>query len=151
MWDGDTRSLSLTVTASQHVDVSHLEPVLDAISIPRAGPGRPKKRLSRLRINQAYGACKPRKLVQRRGIQCACPEHEDAKKHRLKHGSRGRSPSPFNPDDFNGRNVVERVINRLKDFHAVATRCDKRGVHSPAVVTAAVLVIWLPWELSVRP
>lgn len=97
--DGNVCPLSLIVTAGQCADVSQLVAVLDAISVPRAGAGRPKKRPSRLRVDKAYGARKPRQLIQRRGIQCVCPEREDAKKYRLKRGSRGGSPPSFNPDD----------------------------------------------------
>jgi transposase len=125
--DGHARPLSLIVTAGQCADVSQLGPVLDAIAVPRAGPGRPKKRPSRLRVDKAYGARQPRKLIQQRGIRCVCPEREDAKKHRLARGSRGGSPPSFKPQEYEGRNVVERAINRLKDFRAVATRYDKRG------------------------
>jgi transposase len=117
--------------------------VLDAIAVPRSGPGRPKKRPSHVRVDKAYGARKLRKLIQRRGIRCVCPEREDAKKYRLKRGSRGGSPPSFNPDDYKGRNVVERAINRLKDFRVVATRYDKRGHSYLAVVTVATIVIWL--------
>jgi transposase len=141
--DGNARPLSLLVTAGQRADVSQLVPVLDAIAVPRVGPGRPKKRPSRLRVDKAYGARKPRKLIQQRGIGCVCPEREDAKKRRLKRGSRGGSPPSFNPDDYKGRNVVERAINRLKDFRAVATRYDKRGHNFLTVVTVAAIVIWL--------
>jgi len=104
-----------------------LVPVLDAFAVPRMGPGCPKKCPPRVRVDKAYGARKPRKLIQRRGIQCVCPEREDARKHRLKRGSRGGSPPSFNPSDYKGRNVVKRAINRLKDFRAVATRYDTRG------------------------
>jgi len=42
-----------------------------------------------------------------------------------------------------GRNVVERAINRLMDFRAVATRYDKRGYHYLATVTVATIIQWL--------
>lgn len=86
----------------------------------------------------------PRKLIQRRGIRCVCPERAGAEKHRVKRGSRGGSPPSFNPNDYKGRNVVERAINRLKDFCAVATRYDKCGRNYLAVVTVAAIVAWLP-------
>lgn len=141
--DGNARPLSLVVTAGQCADVSQLVPVLDAIAVPRMGPGRPKKRPPHVRVDKAYGARKPRKLIQRRGIQCVCPEREDARKQRLKRGSRSGSPPSFNPNEYKGRNVVERAINRLKDFRAVATRYDKRGYNYLAAVTVATIVIWL--------
>jgi len=41
------------------------------------------------------------------------------------------------------RNTIERAINRLKQFRAVATRYDKRASVFLGTVTAAALVIWL--------
>jgi transposase len=38
---------------------------------------------------------------------------------------------------------VERAINRLKNFRAVATRYDKRAYIFHGTVTLAALVIWL--------
>jgi transposase len=141
--DGNARPLSLIVTAGQRADVSQLAPVLDAIAVPRVGQGRPKKRPPCLRVDKAYGARKPRKMIQRRGIRCVCPEREDAKKCRVRRGNRGGSPPSFNPEEYKGRNVVERAINRLKDFRSVATCYDKRGHNFLVVVIVATIVIWL--------
>jgi transposase len=49
--------------------------------------------------------------------------------------SRGGSPPTLDPDACKGHNIVERAINRLKDFRAVAARYDKRGRNYLAVVT----------------
>jgi transposase len=39
--------------------------------------------------------------------------------------------------------LLERAINKLKQFRAVATRYDKRQYVFQGSVTAAALVIWL--------
>ncbi|MEV3966288.1 transposase, partial [Nocardia sp. NPDC050193] len=41
------------------------------------------------------------------------------------------------------RNTVERAINRLKGFRAVATRYEKRAYTYLGTVTVAALIIWL--------
>jgi transposase len=50
------------------------------------------------------------------------------------------------------RNVVERCINRLKQWRSLATCYEKRTVNYRAMVVLATIVIWLdsysPAELS---
>lgn len=65
------------------------------------------------------------------------------KKNRLRKGQRGGAPPRFDAEAYKGRNVVERAINRLKDFRAVATRYEKRGHNYMAAVTIATIILWL--------
>ncbi len=44
---------------------------------------------------------------------------------------------------YKKRNTVERAINRLKGFRAVATRYEKRAYIYLGTVTLAALTIWL--------
>jgi transposase len=39
--------------------------------------------------------------------------------------------------------VVERLVNRLKQFRRVATRYEKRAVNYLAMLTVAAIVLWL--------
>jgi transposase len=39
--------------------------------------------------------------------------------------------------------VVERCLNRLKQWCAVAARCEKRAANYQAIVVIAALVVWL--------
>jgi transposase len=131
------------VTAGQRNDAAWLERVLDEIHVPRLGRGRPRKRPFRLRVDRAYSYKKQRQVLRRRGIGGISPEREDAKKHRLAKGSKGGRPPVFDKEAYKGRNVIERCINRLKDFRAVATRYDKRGRDYLAGVLVASIILWL--------
>jgi transposase len=44
---------------------------------------------------------------------------------------------------YRGRNRVERLVNRLKQYRRVPTRYDKRAVHYLAMVTLAAVLMWL--------
>ena len=39
--------------------------------------------------------------------------------------------------------MVERCVNRLKQWRGIATRFEKRAVHYRAMVVIAALMIWL--------
>jgi transposase len=41
------------------------------------------------------------------------------------------------------RNLVERLINRLKQFRRVATRYEKRAENYGAMLTLAAIKVWL--------
>ncbi|GAA3283448.1 IS5 family transposase [Streptomyces lavendulae subsp. grasserius] len=52
-------------------------------------------------------------------------------------------PTGFDSEPYKKRNTVDRAVNRLKGFRAVATRYEKRAYTYLGTITLAALVIWL--------
>ncbi len=51
--------------------------------------------------------------------------------------------SPFDPVMYRRRNVIERCVNKLKQWRGIATRYEKRAVNYRAMVVVAALMPWL--------
>ena len=96
------------------------------LKVARTGPGRPRTRPDRLLGDKAYSNRKIRAHLHRRGITATIPEKTDQQKARAAKGSGGGRPPAFDPGSYRQRNTVERAINKLTDFRAVAMRTDKR-------------------------
>lgn len=141
--DGRCRPLSLVITPGQRADCTQFKPVLEKIRVPKLGPGRPRKKPDSLAADKAYSNGPCREYLRRRGIRHTIPEKTDTEAARLRKGSRGGRPPGFDKDRYKKRNTVERAVNRLKNFRAVATRYDKRAYVFLGTITAATLVIWL--------
>ncbi|MFE9968034.1 IS5 family transposase [Streptomyces sp. NPDC005525] len=141
--EGRCRPLALVLTPGHYGDGPQLERVLEQVSVPRVGVGRPRTRPDRLLADKAYTSRKNRRYLRRRGIQHIIPERLDQQRHRQNRGSRGGRPTGFDSEHYKKRNTVERAINRLKGFRAVATRYEKRAYIYLGTVTLAALTIWL--------
>ncbi|MFF7234700.1 IS5 family transposase [Streptomyces sioyaensis] len=116
---------------------------LEQVSVPRARVGRPRTRPDRVLADKAYTSRMNRRYLRRRGIRHTIPERLDQHRHRKNRGSRGGRPTSFDSERYKKRNTVERTINRLKGFRAVATRYEKRAYIYLGTVTLAALAIWL--------
>jgi transposase len=109
----------------------------------RTGPGRPRTRPDRLLGDKAYSNRKIRAHLHRRGITATIPEKTDQQKARAAKGSAGGRPPSFDAESYKQRNTVERAINKLKDFRAVAMRTDKREFVFRGTIDVASIKIWL--------
>jgi transposase len=128
------------VTSGQRNDGTQLFAVLDPIRVPRKGRGRPRKRPECLLADRGYGKGLYRRTLRGRGIPHIIPERED---HRERRAKRPGRPLLFDADLYAKRNVVERCVNRLKQWRGIATRYDKRAANYRAMVVIASLMIWL--------
>ncbi|WP_435532579.1 IS5 family transposase [Streptomyces violaceusniger] len=141
--DGRCRPLSLVLTPGQRADCTQFEAVMDKIRVPRLGAGRPRRLPDSVGADKAYSNSLIRSYLRRRGIRHVIPEKSDSRTARRRRGSDGGRPPGFDKTRYKARNTVERAINKIKQFRAVATRYDKRRYVYLGTVTAAALLIWL--------
>lgn len=89
---------------------------------------RPKSLLA----DKAYDAKSLRDVLAARGIKAVIPPNP-TRKH----------PHRYDKRAYKGRNVIERMFRRLKDFRRIATRYDKRAdIFLSAILIVAALVWW---------
>jgi transposase len=131
------------LTAGQVHDSTQLEPVLDAIRVPRRGRGRPRKRPARLLADKGYSYRKCRRALRRRKVRHTIPERRDQRAQRQAAGRRGGRPPAFDRAAYRRRNVVERCVNRLKQWRGIATRYEKRALNYRAMVLIGAIMLWL--------
>jgi transposase len=141
--DGRGLPMAIVLTAGQSGDNPQLLPLLDQVSVARAGPGRPRRRPDRVVADKAYSHPSTRAALRRRGIAFTSPERSDQIAHRKAKGSAGGRPPAFDQEIYAGRNVVERCFARLKQFRALATRYAKRAAYYRATLLITAAVLWL--------
>jgi transposase len=140
--DGRGRPLVLHLSEGQRHDSRELEAVLDGIRVP-GRRGRPRKRPDELCLDKGYSYRRCRELLRRRKLRHVIPERRDQREARRKKGRRGGRPVRWDRAVYAARSWVERLLNRLKQCRAVATRYDKRATSYLAMVTLAAIRIWI--------
>ncbi|MFG2224500.1 IS5 family transposase [Streptomyces sp. NPDC048644] len=141
--DGGCRPLAVLITPGQWGDAPQLIPVMDRVRVPRPAGGPPRIRPEHLCGDKAYSSRRNRRYLRRRQIRHTIPERRDQRAHRRRRGSAGGRPTGFDRERYARRNEVERTVNALKGFRAVATRFDKRAYVFQGTVTVAAIRLWL--------
>ena len=116
------RPLSFLITPGNTDDLAGAREILAAARLPR-----------RLLADRAYDARSLREWLAERRVKAVIPPNP-TRKH----------PHAYDPKAYKGRNLIERMFCRLKDFRRIATRYDKRAdIFLSTILLAAALTWWI--------
>jgi transposase len=101
-------------------------------AVKRSGPGRPRVRPDRVAGDKGYSSPTIRRYLKERRIGTVIPTKANE-----------ASDPAFDRAAYRERNVVERLINRLKQWRRIATRYEKRVVNYHAMLTLVAILLWL--------
>ena len=122
MTDGAGRPLAFVLTGGQAADCRAAEALLQQVP---AGVV--------VHADRGYDTDRVRRLIEERGSAPNIPP----RCHR-------RWKNCFSPFLYRGRNAIERMFGRLKDFCRIATRYDRLAQnYLAAVLLAATISYWL--------
>jgi transposase len=138
--EGRGLPLTVEVTPGQQHESTMLEPLLDAVAI-RGKPGRPRRRFSTVAGDKGYDGALSREAIRGRGSDPLIPSRK------RRDGSYPERSAGFDKQAYKRRNVVERLIGRLKEFRRVATRYDKLADSFKTFIVLGFIRIWLKYLL----
>jgi len=130
--EGRGKPMAIIVTAGESHEQSAFQALMETAAIKRTGRGRPRIRPGRVVGDKGYSSKKIRTYLRRRGIRAVIARQKNE-----------RQVAHFDKEAYRERNMVERTINRLKQFRRVATRYEKRAVNYRAMLTIAAIVLWV--------
>ena len=101
-------------------------------ALKRAGRGRPRLRPQRLAGDKGYSSRAVRRYLRRRGSGAVIPTRSNER----------RLPR-FDRTAYRERNQAERLLNRLKQYRAIATRYEKLQSSYHALLVITAIFLWL--------
>ena len=139
--EGVGKPIVAEVTPGQQHESTQAAPLLDGVSI-RGKPGPPRKRFGHVAGDKAYDSEAIRQDIRRRRSKPVIA-------HRKRpDGTYPRSAQGFDKETYRRRNVVERLIGRLKEFRRIATRYDKLAASFKCFILLGFIRLWLKDLLS---
>ena len=130
--EGFGKPITFVLTGGQRQEATQVEALMERGAVRRPS-GRIRVRPDRVAGDKGYTGRKIRRYLRRRGIGTVIPRLRNEPRRGVR----------FDRAAYRTRNRIERLINRLKQFRAVATRYDKLAVRFHATVTLAAIRLWL--------
>jgi transposase len=139
--EGAGKPIAVEVTGGQKHEAPQALKLLDRVFI-RGKPGRPRKRFGRVAGDKGYDSETIRQGIRRRGGEPVIPHRKG------KDGKYPASAEGFDKETYRRRNVVERLIGRLKQNRRIATRYDKLAESFKCFILLGFIRIWIKDLLS---
>ena len=130
--EGNGKPITFILTPGQRHEATVFEALLGQGAVERAGRGRPRLRPKRVVGDKGYSHRRLREHARRRGIRVTIPRRENQVR-----------TGPFDRAIYRTRNLIERLINRCKQFRRIATRYEKKAENYRAMWTIAAILLWL--------
>ena len=124
--------MALVLTPGQQHEARAFEELMRQGAVKRLGAGRPRTRPGRVCGDKGYSSSKIRSYLRRRGIRYTIPKKRNEKRR-----------GPLDREIYRRRNLVERTINRLKQFRRIATRYEKKAKNYLAMLQLASILLWI--------
>ncbi len=129
---GKGKAMTFVLTAGPGHEAVVFEQLMIQAAGQRVAPGRPKQRPQRVVADKGYRSRQIRAYLRRRGIR-----------HTLPHQVTEHRTGAFDRAIDRSRTIVERLINRLKQYRRSATRYEQRAENYLAMLLLAAIIIWL--------
>lgn len=122
--------VTFLLTPGQESDIVQAEALMEQGHIRRRN-GHVRLRPKRLVADKGYTSQAFREYLRNRGICYTIPRRKNEKRK----GS-------FDKLVYRKRNLIERLINRIKQFRRIATRYEKRATNFSAMLMLAAIFLF---------
>ena len=128
----DGKPMVLALTAGERHEQPMMPLLMERGAVKRRSGGRPRVRPERVAGDKGYSSPAVRRYLKGHRIGAVIPAKAD------------EEPDPrFDRVAYRELNVVERLINRLRQWRRVATRYKKRAATYRAMLTIVCILLWL--------
>jgi transposase len=131
--DGEGVPLGVTTHSASPAEVRLAPETLEAVRVPRAGPGRPRSRTERLIADKGYDSDPFRDYLASKGVELIAPHRCNRKRPPTQDGRPLRR--------YRRRWKIERTFAWLGNFRRLVVRWDRSAQIYQAFLTVACLLI----------